>query len=45
MSFKDETGMGTLEVLIIMIMFIGLGLLFKNQIIDLISWLFSIITG
>ena len=41
----DEAGMGTVEMILIIVVLVGLVLIFKTQITDIINSLFSSITA
>jgi Flp pilus assembly pilin Flp len=41
---KEEDGMGTVEVILIIVVFVGLVVIFKNQITAIVESLFSKIT-
>ena len=41
---KEEDGMGTVEIILIIVVLIGLVILFKNQITKLVESIFSKIT-
>ena len=41
---KEEDGMGTVEVILIIVVLIGLVIIFKTQITDLVKSIFSAIT-
>ena len=41
---KEEDGMGTVEVILIIVVFVGLVVIFKNQITTIVESLFSKIT-
>ena len=41
----DESGMGTVEMILIIVVLVGLVLIFKNQITAIISTLFDSITA
>lgn len=43
--FKEEDGMGTVEVILIIVVLIGLVIIFKNQLNDLVTNIFSKITS
>lgn len=38
---KDESGIGTVEVILILVVLIGLVIIFKNQITSLVNSIFS----
>lgn len=42
---REEDGMGTVEVILIIVVLVGLVILFKNQITALVQTLFSKITS
>ena len=42
---SEEDGMGTVEVILIIVVLVGLVVLFKNQITDIVESLFSRITA
>ncbi len=42
---EDEEGMGTVEVILIIVVLVGLVLIFKNQITAIINTLFDSITN
>lgn len=42
--WKDESGMGTVEVILIIVVLIGLVIIFKKQINDLVNKIFKKIT-
>ena len=42
--WKDESGMGTVEIILIIVVLIGLVILFKKQINDLVTKIFKKIT-
>lgn len=42
--WKDESGMGTVEVILIIVVLVGLVLIFKDQITDIVENLFDKIT-
>ncbi len=42
---KEEDGMGTVEIILIMVVLIGLVIIFKNQLNDLVTDIFSKITS
>lgn len=44
MTELDNAGMGTVEIILIIVVLIGLVLIFKNQITDLVETIFSKIT-
>lgn len=39
--FKDESGMGVIEVVLIIVVLVGLALIFKNQITGIASGLYD----
>lgn len=39
--WKDETGMGTVEIILIMVVLIGLVIIFKKQLNDLVKKVFQ----
>ena len=41
---KDETGIGTVEMILILVVLIGLVLIFKKQLTDLVNDIFKTIT-
>ena len=41
---KDETGIGTVEMILILVVLIGLVLIFKKQITDLVNDIFDTIS-
>ena len=41
---KDESGMGTVEVILIIVVLIALVIIFKTQITDLVNTIFESIT-
>lgn len=41
----DESGMGTVEMILIIVVLVGLVLIFKNQITNIINTLFESITA
>ncbi len=43
--FKEEDGMGTVEIILIIVVLIGLVIIFKNQLNDLVTDIFSKITS
>lgn len=43
--WKDESGMGTVEVILIIVVLIGLVIIFKKQINDLVNKIFKKITS
>ena len=42
--FAEEDGMGTVEIILIIVVLVGLVLLFKEQITDIVESIFSKIT-
>ena len=42
--WKDESGMGTVEIILIIVVLIGLVIVFKKQINDLVNKIFKKIT-
>lgn len=42
--FKDEEGMGTVEIILIIVVLIGLVIIFKTQLRDLVKKVFEKIT-
>ena len=42
--FKEEDGMGTVEIILIVVVLVGLVIVFKEQITDIIDSLFDKIT-
>lgn len=42
--WKDESGMGTVEIILIIVVLIGLVIVFKKQINDLVTKIFKKIT-
>jgi len=42
---RDEEGMGTVEVILIIVVLVGLVLIFKNQITAIVNSLFDSITS
>ena len=42
---KEEDGMGTVEIILIIVVLIGLVIIFKNQLNDLVTDIFSKITS
>lgn len=42
---KDESGIGTVEVILILVVLIGLVLIFKDQLTDLINDIFKTISN
>lgn len=43
--FKEEDGMGTVELILIIVVLIGLVIIFKNQLNELVTNIFSKITS
>ena len=43
--WKDETGIGTVEMILILVVLIGLVLIFKEQLTDLVEDIFDTITS
>ena len=43
--FKEEEGIGTIEIVLIAVVLIGLVLLFKGQIMELFERIMTIISG
>ena len=43
--FKEEEGMGTVEVILIIVVLIGLVIIFKEQLNDLVNDIFTKITS
>lgn len=43
--FSEEDGMGTVEIILIIVVLVGLVIIFKNQITSIIQTLFSKITS
>ncbi|MCI2049795.1 MAG: hypothetical protein LKJ76_08790 [Lachnospiraceae bacterium] len=43
--FKEEDGMGTVEVILIIVVLIGLVIIFKKQITDIVNSIFKSITS
>ena len=43
--WKDESGMGTVEIILIIVVLIGLVIIFKKQINDLVTKIFKKITS
>ncbi len=41
---KEEDGMGTVEIILIIVVLVGLVLIFKNQITSIVTGLFDKIT-
>lgn len=42
--WKDETGIGTVEIILILVVLIGLVLIFKEQLTDLVEDIFKTIS-
>ena len=42
---KDESGIGTVEIILILVVLIGLVLIFKNQLTDLVNDIFKTISN
>lgn len=42
---QNNAGMGTVEVILIIVVLVGLVIIFRDQITDIVSSLFSKITG
>lgn len=42
---REEDGMGTVEIILIIVVLIGLVIIFKNQITDIVTKLFGKITN
>ena len=42
--FSDERGMGTVEVILIIVVLVGLVIIFKSQITEIVNSLFDKIT-
>ena len=42
---KDETGIGTVEMILILVVLIGLVLIFKKQLTNLVNSIFKTITN
>lgn len=42
---KEESGLGTIEIILILVVLIGLVLIFKSQLITLIDSIFNTITS
>lgn len=42
--FKDESGIGTVEIILILVVLIGLVLIFKKQLTNLVDDIFKTIT-
>lgn len=42
---KDESGIGTVEMILILVVLIGLVLIFKNQLTDLVNDIFKTISN
>ena len=43
--FREEDGMGTVEIILIIVVLIGLVIIFKNQLNDLVTDIFEKITS
>jgi len=43
--WKDESGMGVVEVILIILVLVGLALIFKNQITSIANGIFNSITN
>ena len=43
--FKEEDGMGTVEIILIIVVLIGLVIIFKSQITEVVQSIFSKITS
>ena len=43
--WKDETGIGTVEMILILVVLIGLVLIFKKQLTNLVNSIFKTITN
>lgn len=43
--FKEEDGMGTVEIILIIVVLIGLVIIFKNQLNNLVTDIFNKITS
>lgn len=43
--WKDESGIGTVEMILILVVLIGLVLIFKKQLTDLVNSIFKTITS
>ena len=43
--WEDETGIGTVEMILILVVLIGLVLIFKEQLTDLVEDIFKTITN
>lgn len=43
--FREEDGMGTVEVILIVVVLVGLVVIFKNQITSIVNKLFQKITN
>lgn len=43
--FEEEDGMGVVEVILIIVVLVGLVLIFKNQIIDIVNRIFRTISN
>ena len=42
--FKEDDGMGTVEIMLIIVVLIGLVIMFRNEITDIVESLFDRIT-
>lgn len=42
---REETGLGTVEMILILVVLIGLVIIFKKEITDLVNDIFKSITG
>lgn len=42
---QDNSGMGTVEIILIIVVLVGLVIIFRDQITEIVSSLFSKITG
>ncbi|MGN0326216.1 MAG: Flp1 family type IVb pilin [Lachnospiraceae bacterium] len=42
--FKEDDGMGTVEIILIIVVLIGLVIIFRNEITDIVESLFDRIT-
>ncbi|MCR4617479.1 MAG: hypothetical protein K5669_04735 [Lachnospiraceae bacterium] len=43
--FRDEDGMGTVEIILIIVVLVGLVVIFRNQITSIVNSLFKKITN
>lgn len=43
--WKEEDGMGVVEVILIIVVLVGLVLIFKNQIVDIVNRIFKTISN